>query len=108
MAMPLVGSSTRRRQTGHHADYLPVTLPDRRRSTTIDIDRLLAVGVLDFDSGSGALGQAGYAITGSGAGGAGGQYVFAGLEELDDIIAGWEALYVRIGTGAQSSRGLSG
>jgi hypothetical protein len=33
------------------------------------------------------LGQAGYAITGSGGGGANGHYVFANLEELDSIIA---------------------
>ncbi len=52
--------------------------------------------VVDGGSGSRALGQAGYAITGSGGGGAGGQYVFASLEELDDIIADWEALYIRI------------
>lgn len=51
---------------------------------------------VDGDSGSGALGQAGYAITGSGGGGAGGQYVFASLEELDDIIAEWDALRDRI------------
>lgn len=53
------------------------------------------------DGGSGyrapyPAGPAGYAITGSGGGGAGGQYVFASLEELDDIIADWEALHDRI------------
>lgn len=42
------------------------------------------------------LGQAGHAITGSGGGGTGGQYLFANLEELDDIIAEWLALYSRI------------
>lgn len=52
--------------------------------------------VVDGGSRPGALGQAGYAITGSGGGGAGGRYVFASLEELDDIIADWEALHDRI------------
>jgi hypothetical protein len=33
------------------------------------------------------LAQAGYVITGSGGGGAGGQYVFANLDEMDGIIA---------------------
>jgi hypothetical protein len=51
---------------------------------------------MDGDTESGALGQAGYAITGSGGGGAGGQYVFASLEDLDEIIADWEALRDRI------------
>jgi hypothetical protein len=36
-----------------------------------------------------ALGNAGYAITGSGGGGSGGKYVFASLEELDSIITDW-------------------
>lgn len=36
-----------------------------------------------------ALGNAGYAITGSGGGGSGGNYVFANLAELDAIITQW-------------------
>src|SRR6266545_544483 len=52
--------------------------------------------VMDGDSGPGVLGQAGYAITGSGGGGAGGRYVFASLAELDGMIADWEALRDRI------------
>lgn len=36
-----------------------------------------------------ALGNAGYAITGSGGGGSGGNYVFANLAELDAIITEW-------------------
>lgn len=56
----------------------------------------------------GALGQAGYAITGSGGGGEGGQYVFASLAELDGVIAQWEALRDRIrGRGALLSRAIS-
>ncbi len=51
---------------------------------------------MDGDSGPGVLGQAGYAITGSGGGGAGGRYVFASLAELDGMIADWEALRDRI------------
>jgi hypothetical protein len=47
---------------------------------------------MDGDSVSGALGQVGYAITGSGGGGVGGQYVFASLEDLDGIIADLETL----------------
>lgn len=39
-----------------------------------------------------ALGNAGYAIWGSGGGGSGGQYVFASLEELDAIITDWTTL----------------
>ena len=49
-----------------------------------------------MDGETGALGQAGHAVTGSGGGGAGGQYVFASLKELDDLIANWEALRDRI------------
>ncbi|MFL6143206.1 MAG: hypothetical protein ACJ72N_15250 [Labedaea sp.] len=49
-----------------------------------------------MDGDTGALGQAGYAITGSGGGGAGGQYVFASLAELDGLITDWEALRDRI------------
>lgn len=52
--------------------------------------------VVDGASGSEAVGQAGYIVTGSGGGGAGGQYVFANLEELDGIIAEFEALHARI------------
>jgi hypothetical protein len=51
---------------------------------------------VDGGSDSGALGQAGYVITGSGGGGGGGQYVFASLGELDGIITAWEALRDRI------------
>jgi hypothetical protein len=39
-----------------------------------------------------ALGQAGYGVTGSGGGGAGGQFVFTNLEELDGIITDLETL----------------
>lgn len=39
-----------------------------------------------------ALGNAGYAITGSGGGGSGGKYVFASLEELDSIKSQWTAI----------------
>lgn len=53
---------------------------------------------MDGTSDPGALGQAGYAITGSGGGGAGGRYVFANLGELDAIITAWEALRDRIFT----------
>ncbi|MGB3444935.1 MAG: hypothetical protein WBA97_39870 [Actinophytocola sp.] len=41
---------------------------------------------------AGALGNAGYVITGSGGGGADGDYVFADLAELDSIITEWTAL----------------
>lgn len=63
---------------------------------------------MDGGSEPGALGQAGYAIAGSGGGGAGGQYVFASLAELDGIIAEWEALRDRIrGRGAMLSRAIT-
>jgi hypothetical protein len=39
-----------------------------------------------------ALGNAGYVITGSGGGGADGDYVFADLAELDSIITEWTAI----------------
>ncbi|MFL6140672.1 MAG: hypothetical protein ACJ72N_02230 [Labedaea sp.] len=42
---------------------------------------------MDGSGESGALGQAGYSILGSGGGGASGRYVFASLHELDGIIA---------------------
>jgi hypothetical protein len=51
---------------------------------------------VDGSGESGALGQAGYSILGSGGGGASGRYVFASLQELDGIIADWEALRDRI------------
>lgn len=41
---------------------------------------------------AGALGNAGYVITGSGGGGADGDYVFADLAELDAIITEWTAI----------------
>jgi len=44
------------------------------------------------------LGNAGYAITGSGGGGSEGAYVFASLEELDDVIKEWTALRDAIAT----------
>src|SRR5207302_903190 len=44
------------------------------------------------DTGSAPLGQVGYGITGSGGGGAGGQFVFASLGELDGIITDLEKL----------------
>lgn len=47
---------------------------------------------MDGSSDSGALGQVGYGITGSGGGGAGGQFVFADLGELDGIIADIETV----------------
>lgn len=47
---------------------------------------------MDGDSGSAPLGQAGYGITGSGGGGAGGQFVFANLGELNGIITELETL----------------
>jgi hypothetical protein len=63
---------------------------------------------LDGGTEPGALGQAGYAITGSGNGGAGGQYVFASLAELDGVIAEWEAVRDRIrGRGETLSRAIS-
>jgi hypothetical protein len=63
---------------------------------------------VDGGNAPGVLGQAGYAITGSGGGGAGGQYVFASLAELDGVIAEWEALRDRIrGRGAMLSRAVS-
>lgn len=37
--------------------------------------------------------NAGYVVTGSGGGGSNGQYVFASLEELDDIKGQWAALH---------------
>ncbi len=40
----------------------------------------------------GALGNAGYAVTGSGGGGEGGRYMFADLAELDAIIKQWTDL----------------
>jgi hypothetical protein len=39
-----------------------------------------------------ALGNAGYAITGSGGGGADGDYVFVDLAELDSLITEWTAI----------------
>jgi hypothetical protein len=54
------------------------------------------VEVVDGTNGADAVRQAGYLVTGSGGGGAGGQYVFASLDELDGIIAEWEALRSRI------------
>lgn len=39
-----------------------------------------------------ALGNAGYAVTGSGGGGQDGTYVFASLEELDAILQEWTAI----------------
>jgi hypothetical protein len=44
-----------------------------------------------------ALGNAGYAITGSGGGG-GGDYVFADLAELDSLISEWTAIRDNIQT----------
>lgn len=49
------------------------------------------------------LGQAGYVIQGSGGGGEGGTYVFADLDELDNIITKLEALAQEI---RQDGRGL--
>jgi hypothetical protein len=46
---------------------------------------------VDGTSDTSTLGPAGYAITGSGGGGAGGQYVFASVEHLDRVIAKWQA-----------------
>lgn len=37
--------------------------------------------------------NAGYVVTGSGGGGGNGQYVFASLEQLDDIKSQWVALH---------------
>lgn len=63
---------------------------------------------MDVGSEPGALGQAGYAVTGSGGGGAGGQYIFASLAELDTIIAEWEALRDRIrGRGVMLRRAIN-
>lgn len=47
---------------------------------------------MDGDSESAPLGQVGYAITGSGGGGAGGRFVFANVAELDGIITDLEKL----------------
>jgi hypothetical protein len=52
---------------------------------------------MDGDGGSAPLGQVGYALTGSGGGGTGGQYVFANLGELDGIVAELETLRDDIG-----------
>lgn len=51
-----------------------------------------------MDSGSefSPLGQAGYSITGSGGGGAGGQYVFADLDQINGIISDAERLLTDI------------
>jgi hypothetical protein len=51
---------------------------------------------MEGNSVAGALGQAGYAITGSGGGGAGGQYVFVSVEQLDAIITEAGALLADI------------
>lgn len=45
-----------------------------------------------------ALGNAGYAITGSGGGGADGDYVFADLAELDSLTTEWTAIREAIQT----------
>ncbi len=47
---------------------------------------------MDGDTGSAPLGQVGYGITGSGGGGAGGQFVFASVGELDGISGDLESL----------------
>jgi hypothetical protein len=47
---------------------------------------------VDGESEASPLGQVGYAITGSGGGGAGGQYVFADLAELTAILTEAEAI----------------
>jgi hypothetical protein len=51
---------------------------------------------VDGERESSPLGQVGYAITGSGGGGAGGQYVFADLDELTAIITEAEAILTEV------------
>ncbi|MFL6141550.1 MAG: hypothetical protein ACJ72N_06740 [Labedaea sp.] len=46
---------------------------------------------MDGTSDISTLGPVGYVVTGSGGGGAGGQYVFASVEHLDRVIATWVA-----------------